>query len=96
MTKRLVAAALIPLALAGCEVAPTSGAGGTTAVSNLPENIMEMAAPHQDLSRARVDEATGCYVYLHSGPVENTYLPLRTRDGRPICTEAMASVKEAN
>ena len=28
----------------------------------------------------------GCYWYEHVGPVETTMLPLRTAEGRPICT----------
>jgi hypothetical protein len=30
----------------------------------------------------------GCYWYRYVGPVETTYLPLRTIEGRPICTRA--------
>ncbi|MFD2855951.1 hypothetical protein ACFSZS_15885 [Seohaeicola zhoushanensis] len=45
-----------------------------------------MAAPGQDLQDVRVFPEDGCYWYRYVGPVETTYLPLRTRDGRPICT----------
>jgi hypothetical protein len=31
-------------------------------------------------------ESDGCYWYRYAGPVEITYLPLLTRDGRMICT----------
>lgn len=49
------------------------------------DTIKEIAAPGQNLSSVRIDEKTGCYTYLHDGPVEVTYLPLRAKNGRPIC-----------
>ena len=45
-----------------------------------------MAATGQDLQSARLLPEDGCYWYQHSGPVENTFLPLRTRENRMICT----------
>lgn len=53
---------------------------------NLPEDIAALAAPNQNLSTARLLPEDGCYWYSHQGPVETTLLPLRTREGRPICT----------
>jgi len=52
----------------------------------IPENVVAIAAPYQDVSTARILPQDGCYWYLHSGPVETTLVPLRTREGRPICT----------
>lgn len=95
MTKPLILLAALPFALTACDASMATAPTGTTSTT-VPENIAALAAPNQNLSTARVDEATGCYVYLHRGPVESTYLPLRTADGRPICTEAIASVQEAN
>jgi len=74
--------------LASCE----NFEGGTNTPSNqfireLPEAVLEIAAPYQDLSAVRIDPADGCYVYRHVGPVENTFLPLRSVRGRPICTQ---------
>ena len=66
--------------LAACE--PVHSTGG------LPDEIAAMAAPNQDLSTARVLPEDGCYWYTHQGPVETTLLPLRTKEGRPICTKA--------
>ena len=51
---------------------------------NVPPQVVEMAAPYQNVASARLLDA-GCYWYSHSGPVETTLLPLKTRDGRPIC-----------
>jgi len=77
------------LMLAACE--GTGGATGPTgAFVALPENVVAMAAPYQDLNSVKIDPADGCYVYRHAGPVETTYLPLRAKNGRPICTQAPA------
>jgi hypothetical protein len=51
----------------------------------VPDSVLAVAAPHQDLETARLREADGCYWYRHVGPVETTPLPLRTIEGRPIC-----------
>ena len=51
----------------------------------LPEFVAEIADPSQDLSAVLLNPADKCYWYRYSGPVETTMLPLRTRDGRPIC-----------
>lgn len=71
---------LAAFALTACEPVP----GSTITV---PEVVQEMAAPNQDLSMARINPDDGCYEYLHRGPVEDTYLPLRTANGNPICTQ---------
>lgn len=86
---RLPLLTLIPLLLTACA---ETGGGATTAsasrdVTTLPEGVLAIAAPGQDLTSVMVDE-TGCYVYLYRGPVETTYLPLRSTTGRPICTRA--------
>ena len=52
----------------------------------LPEGILAIAADNQDLTAVRIDPADGCYVYRYVGPVETTFLPLRTASGRPICS----------
>nr|WP_240931863.1 hypothetical protein [Sedimentitalea sp. CY04] len=66
--------------LASCE---TTGNGVGTAA---PAAVQEIAAPNQDLENVRIDPEDGCYTYRHVGPVETTYLPLRTTEGSPICT----------
>ena len=53
----------------------------------LPESIVTMAGPEQDLATVRMMPEDGCLWYRHTGPVETTMLPLRTADGRPICTK---------
>ena len=70
------------LFLASC--GPTTGSGNFV---TLPEAVVAMAAPDQDLNTVSLRE-DGCYWYQYRGPVETTELPLRSREGRPICTRA--------
>lgn len=86
MTKRLFSAFLALILAAAC----TTGPSGSRPISNLPPEIVEMAAPDQDLTTVRLKEEDGCYWYSYVGPVETTELPLRTREGRPICTRPQA------
>ncbi|WP_299047029.1 hypothetical protein [uncultured Tateyamaria sp.] len=76
-------------ALAACDETTQSGAGGPF-INPLPDRIVSLADPRQDLNAVKVDPEDGCLVYRHTGPVETTFLPLRTRDGRPICTSVEA------
>jgi len=55
-------------------------------IKELPEAVVAIAAPYQDLESVRIDPSDGCYTYRHAGPVETTFLPLRSTEGRPICT----------
>jgi len=48
--------------------------------------LMEDSFRDQDLTTARLRPEDGCYWYEHSGPVENTLVPLRSAGGNPICT----------
>lgn len=77
--KPLFLAGVLPLVTACVPVTPE---GESVALS---EDVQRIVAPGQDLTNVRV-QSDGCYWYLHSGPVEDTYIPLRTRDGRDICT----------
>jgi hypothetical protein len=56
------------------------------AAGDLPDVVVAIAAPNQDLQTARLRPEDGCYWYLHAGPVETTLIPLRTVEDRPICT----------
>lgn len=82
------------LTLAACEEMDGAAPGTMPGMGPASEKVVALAAPWQDLDNVRLDPATGCYQYRHAGPVETTLLPLRTSDGRPICTrpaEAPAS-----
>ncbi len=55
-------------------------------IQELPEGVLSIVAPNQNLNSVRIDPEDGCFVYRHIGPVETTFLPLRSVSGRPICT----------
>lgn len=57
-------------------------------LSDVPEGLRAITAPYQDLSEVRINDSDGCYVYRYAGPVETTFLPLRTSEGHPICTRS--------
>lgn len=86
MIRRAVLATLLPALVAGC-VSTGSGAQQDE-LPPLPEQVVAVAAPWQNLATARLMPADGCYWYEHDGPVETTLLPLRTPEGRPICASA--------
>ena len=71
------------LALASCASTPDVDADG--AFTELPEPLFGLAAPYQNLNKVRLDPNDNCFWYLHDGPVETTWLPLRTSKGNPIC-----------
>ncbi|AVL53385.1 hypothetical protein CEP88_12690 [Roseobacter denitrificans] len=83
MKSRLILMIIAVWGLGAC-TATTGGNAGF--IRNLPEEIVAMAAPNQDLTAVQLKEDDGCYWYRHTGPVETTMLPLRTAEGRPICT----------
>jgi hypothetical protein len=55
-------------------------------IEELPEGVMAIVAPNQNLQTVRVLPEDGCYWFQRTGPVETTFLPLNTREGRQICT----------
>ena len=69
--------------LGGC--AATTSPNGPSDIGNVPEAVVELAGPGQNLATARLRPEDGCYWYEHNGPVETTLLPLRTANGNPIC-----------
>ena len=81
-------AAVVLSALAGCAAPPGEGPGGAAFLERLPEGLAETAAPGQNMRRVIISPEDACYWFEYVGPVETTYLPLRTREGRPICTRA--------
>ncbi len=76
-------------ALGACS-APINGADGddTGYLARVPDSVLALAAPYQNLDAVVLNPEDGCYWYRHNGPVETTLLPLRTVEGRPICTRA--------
>lgn len=95
MKRTLLVLGTAALALTACDETTQSGADGGPFISPLPDRITSLADPKQDLNAVKVDPVDGCLVYRHVGPVETTFLPLRSRDGRPICTRAPAETTPA-
>ena len=56
-------------------------------IKELPEEVVTLAAPNQNLQAVRLLEEDGCYWYEHDGPVETTLLPLLSKRGRHICNQ---------
>ena len=56
------------------------------------EELAAMVDSTQSLASVRILPEDGCYWYRYSGPVETTYLPLRTTEGRRICSEQAAEI----
>ena len=77
------------LALGACSES-LSNSQGSGSLPPLPEQVAALAAPNQDLATARLRPEDNCYWYMHSGPVEDTLLPLRTSGGNPICVKPAA------
>lgn len=75
--------------LSGCvEMEGSTGAAPSQFIENVPEGVLSIAAAGQDVTAMKIDPIDGCYTYRHVGPVETTMLPLRAKNGRPICTRA--------
>lgn len=88
LTKSSPVALLMVLgACAAAVETPESGADPGL-LSEVPEGVRAIAAPYQDLTTVRIAPENGCYYYLWNGPVESTFLPLRTAQGNPICARA--------
>ncbi|MCB1368903.1 MAG: hypothetical protein KDK00_14145 [Rhodobacteraceae bacterium] len=87
MQKTIWLSGLIAVSLAACEPYETTGTDPSDQfIKALPEGVLAIAAPKQDLTAVRIDPSDGCYVYRYVGPVETTFLPLRTLNGSPICS----------
>lgn len=81
----LCGAALVLLAACGA-VQNTKSTPSDAFLKELPEGVLAIAAPYQDLNAVRINPTDGCFVYRYRGPVETTFLPLRSVNGNPICT----------
>jgi uncharacterized protein YcfL len=90
MQKRNAAIVATMLILAGCSSSTSVSGNAATRVGNVPDAVVDLAAPGQNLASARLLPEDGCYWYEHSGPVETTLLPLRTTAGNPICSKPNA------
>ena len=87
MNYRILLLFLSPLAFSACaNVAPEEAVSENGFIGELPEDVLAISAPFQDLNAVMIDPTDGCFVYRRTGPVETTFLPLRTVSGHPICS----------
>ena len=92
MKNLVILAGVAAFGLSGC-VTPSGVANmdpNLKTRATLPPEVADNVAPGQDTSDIRVDARDGCLMYRHTGPVETTYIPLRTKQGRPICIKQEA------
>jgi hypothetical protein len=96
MTARIWLAGFAVLAVAACTEVPTTPTTPDEGLlPQVPEGVLAIAAPDQDLTAVRIDPIDGCYFYRYNGPVETTFLPLRTSAGNPICSRTADVVAAA-
>ena len=86
--RRPILLSIALLALGACTIPLSQETDRSTGfIEELPEGVALIAAPYQNLQEVMLQPEDGCYWYRHAGPVETTMLPLRTVEGRPICTQ---------
>jgi len=90
MKTRLAPSLALVLTLGACASGTDSETSRNAPIEEVPEAVRALAAPQQDLTAVRFGPEGRCYWYRHDGPVETTFLPLRTREGRPICARPEA------
>ena len=75
--------------LAACAPSPVTEDGFLVEV---PPEVLERAAPGQNLDAVAFLEEDRCFWYQYTGPVETTLLPLRGKSGGHLCApEEVAS-----
>ena len=85
MLKRTAAIVMTVLVAAGCTARTAETGGDENSPYPIPNEVVAIAGPNQDLTTARLDPADDCYWYYHAGPVETTLVPLRAANGNQIC-----------
>lgn len=78
-------AALAALVLAGCQPAVTQP--DPAALSPIVLRYLPAGADPAEVLQG----ADGCYWYLYDGPLESTYVPLRTPEERFVCEVAQTA-----
>ena len=85
---RVLCSMSLPIVLGACLATGPgvqSSEGLLVPVANIPDGVLALADPTQDLTTVRINPKDDCYWYQYVGPVETTYLPLRSPQGNPIC-----------
>ncbi|MEL6450824.1 MAG: hypothetical protein AAFQ19_06155 [Pseudomonadota bacterium] len=91
MMRRTCASFAALTALIACDEPASTGGF----IAELPQAVVDLAGPNQNLAQVKVLPEDGCFWYLHNGPVESTLLPLRTASGSPICTQRQTEAETA-
>lgn len=94
-TSQTVPATLALLLTAACAAPVPEDDGLPGLPVEVTEELAAMVEPTQSLASVRILPEDGCYWYSYSGPVETTYLPLRTTEGRRICSAQAAEIAAA-
>lgn len=93
---RTISLGLPIFCLAACNLDLASSQNST---KQLPEEVLNIVGPNQNLAAVEVSPEDNCYWFQHSNAVETTLLPLRTKSGAHICIkqeEAETEVAEAS
>lgn len=85
MARKFFLFGFVILGLTACAEQSWDAANDDGTLIVVPESVVNLAAPYQNTSTVKLDPETNCFWYLHRGPVEDTFLPLRTAKGNPIC-----------
>ncbi|TNC04184.1 hypothetical protein [Paracoccus marcusii] len=85
MQKNTTALAVTLLVAAGCTAPTVESSTAQTSLYPIPDAVVALAGPNQDLTTATLVAEDDCYWYYHVGPVERTLVPLRAANGNHIC-----------
>lgn len=83
--QHLLPAALL-LLLGACATVPEEDPNGF--LTELPEEVLAIVGPNQNVHAVVMSQEDGCYWYQHVNAVEATLLPLLSTEGRRICWRA--------
>ncbi len=85
MKKATAAIAMALLTAAGCTTRTAETVVETSSPYPIPNEVVAIAGPNQDLTTATLVAEDDCYWYYHAGPVETPLVPLRAANGTQIC-----------
>lgn len=85
MLKRNLTTTTLLLVAVGCSARAPDTAAKNNSPYPIPDAVIAIAGPDQDLMTARLDPTDQCYWYYHTGRIETTLVPLRAANGNQIC-----------
>lgn len=86
MKKTVLGLSLAAMALSGCMTVDGGASDGVLA--KVPEEVLAIADPKQNLGAVRVNPVDGCFEYRHIGPVETLFASSKQRRPPDLHTEA--------